>query len=147
MKHDQEKCERCRFWGKQQKWCNYGEIMSRSRLKDGGRLLPEGGCRLFEEDDPESDTQLILRQNWANGKTNGEAYARAMSDERREAAYRARRLRSNRRHPDEVYLKIEVLYREGRSDYGIAKEVGVSRSAVQRWRTVNGLSPNGAWKQ
>lgn len=142
MNHDQTKCEKCRFWGKHQLWCNYGDIMGRSRLKDGGRLLPEGGCSLFEEDGPDEDTQKTIRDNWASGKTNGEAWARVKAEERKETSYRKKRMRSVWRFPDAVYLSMESLYRKGNNDYEIAREIGVSRSAVQRWRRVNGLAPN-----
>lgn len=143
MKHDHTKCEKCRFWGSFQKWCNYGDIMGRSRLKDGGHLLPEGGCDLFEEDGPGEDTQKTVRDNWAAGKTNGEAWARALSEERKEASYRMHRMKTNRRHPEETYVRMEALYRQGKNDYAIAREAGVSRSCIQYWRKVNGLRANG----
>ncbi len=141
-RHDQTRCETCRFWSTSNQWCSYGDIMKRSRLANGGKLFPSGGCRLYEEAGPGQDTQWYLRRKWGAGETDGEAYAKAMAQERAQAREEERRIRTQPKLPDFVFRHMEELYRQGLSDAEIAAAAGCGDTTVRRWRGRNGLESN-----
>lgn len=134
-KHDTALCRMCRFWSKRQLWCNYSDVMQASRLKAGGKLFPDGGCRLFEIDDSDGKTQQAMKDNWASGKTNGEAYARARAKEIAEKKH-------SRYIQESVWKQVGLLYSKGYQDNQIAEECGIGKSSVRRWRKRNGLKSN-----
>lgn len=134
-KHQTAVCEKCRFWSQGQRWCNYGDVMHTSRLKAGAKLLPEGGCTLFEVDEVEGETQQTIKDNWGNGKTDGEAYYKAIAGEIIEK-------RQSTFIPDSVWEQVKELYFTGLMDPEIARECGIGKSSVRRWRRRNGLNSN-----
>lgn len=142
LRHDQTRCETCRFWSPSNQWCSYGDIMKQSRLANGGELLPSGGCRLYEKADPEQNAQDAMRRKWGAGETDGEAYARARAQERAQERESERRARIQPKLPASVFRRMEELYRQGLSDAAIAATVGCGDTTVQRWRKRNGMESN-----
>lgn len=128
-------CEKCRFWSQGQRWCNYGDVMHTSRLKAGAKLLPDGGCTLFEVDAIEGETQQTIKEKWANGQTNGEAYSKAIAQEIKEK-------RQANFIPDSVWEQVKELYHQGLVDREIAKTCGIGKTSVRRWRNQRGLRSN-----
>lgn len=124
-RHDQAVCTGCRFWNRYLDWCNYGEIMHRSRLASGGKLLPEGGCKLYEQREDGDETQNRLRERWGAGATYSEA-----------------RKKIGAKLSNSVFRQMESLYKEGKTDAEIAAELGIGKSSVGRWRYKNCLESN-----
>jgi hypothetical protein len=146
LKHDYTRCQNCKFFARERQWCNYGDITRHSRLKTGGPLFPDGGCSLFSSDRISGETQERMRKNWANGKTDREAYAKAFAQERKETVHRKKPQVPKKRIPPETFVAVEALYRKGLTDEEAARQTGISRNSVWKWRTRRGLEANGKKK-
>ena len=109
--------------------------MHTSRLKAGANLLPNGGCTLFEVDAVEGETQQAIKEKWANGQTNGEAYSKAIAQEIKEK-------RQANWIPESVWEQVKELYHQGLVDREIAKTCGIGKTSVRRWRNQRGLRSN-----
>lgn len=119
-KHNKSKCQGCYYQAKHQGWCNYAEITGRSRLKDGGPLNPNGGCKLYRKGERGNLWKLSPKP------------IRESRDEKTEY----------RRRQAELYRQIEANYKAGLSDVEIATAVGCGASTVSRWRFRHGLESN-----
>lgn len=114
-KHNQDACIGCLYWS-QNGWCNYLEITGHSRIKDGGRLLPFGGCKLYKA----IGTEIPQKKEW--------------------------NLRPQKpvldKLPANVFKQMEFLHSQGMNDRQIARELGVGKSSVYRWRKKANLQSN-----
>lgn len=115
-KHNQDACVGCLFWRRDPGWCNYLEITGHSRIKDGGRLLPFGGCKLYKA----IGTEVPQKKEW--------------------------NLRPQKpvldKLPANVFRQMEYLHSQGMNDRQIARELGVGKSSVYRWRKKANLQSN-----
>ena len=136
------RCGKCRFWSVQNKWCNYGDVMKRSRAAAGAFLLPEGGCSLFEDREGDYRTQRTIREKWAAGRTDVEAYSKARMEARKQGAEERRRVGAVARLPESVWAHVRELYSLGLTDPEIAREAGCGKNPVLTWRQRNGLESN-----
>lgn len=119
-KHNPAGCKRCKYRSVGNGWCNYGDITGRSRLVDGGPLLPNGGCKLHTNGDA---IRRVRPVPMPRGQTSWNDYEKA-------------------KKPPETYRRIEELYNAGWYDSRIAREVHVSQGTVAAWRNRNGLESN-----
>lgn len=101
---------------KRTKCCNYSEIMGRTRLANGGELLPDGGCRLYEPG-VSYDRSHSKWNVWVPEPMPEEVAA-------------------------DLYMQMDYLYKQGLLDTEIARELGVGASSVGRWRKRNNLQSN-----
>lgn len=115
-KHNQDACAGCLFWRRDPGWCNYIDITGHSRIKDGGKLLPYGGCRLYKA----IGTEEIQKKEW------NAIPQKVIPDPL----------------PANVFRQMEYLYGKGMMDTEIARELGVGKSSVYRWRKKNNLESN-----
>lgn len=115
-KHNQDACAGCMFWRRDPGWCNYLEITGHSRIKDGGRLLPFGGCKLYKA----SGTEIPQKKEWNLKPKN------PIPD----------------KLPANVFRQMEYLHSQGLNDREIARELGVGKSSVYRWRKKANLQSN-----
>ena len=114
-KHNQDACIGCLYWSRSE-WCNYLEITGHSRIKDGGRLLPFGGCKLYKA----IGTEELPKKEW-NVRPK-KVVAEPL--------------------PANVFQQMEYLYNQGMNDSEIADELGVGKTTVARWRKKNNLESN-----
>lgn len=115
-KHDRDACLGCLFWRRDPGWCNYIEITGHSRIKDGGKLLPFGGCKLYQA----IGTEELPKKEW-NARP-----PKVIPDPL----------------PANVFRQMEYLYGQGKMDTEIARELGIGKSSVARWRKKNNLESN-----
>ncbi len=130
-KHDLSKCEGCAYRSASADWCNYRDITGRSRLIDGGPLLPEGGCRLYKTGPKRKSSE----SPWGFYKSKETVAAI-------DAARREEKQRKRKRRESPFAKEIEKYYDMGLTDAKIAENVGCGHSAVKRWRDRNGLASN-----
>lgn len=114
-KHNQDACIGCIYWSRSE-WCNYLEITGHSRIKDGGKLLPYGGCRLYKA----IGTVEVTKKEW-NARP-----PKVIPDPL----------------PANVFRQMEYLYAKGMMDKEIARELGCGATTVARWRKKNNLESN-----
>lgn len=114
-KHNRDACIGCLYWS-QNGWCNYLEITGHSRIKDGGRLLPFGGCKLYKA----IGTEIPQKKEW-NLKPKNPIPEKL---------------------PSNVFRQMEYLHSQGLNDREIAMELGVGKSSVYRWRKKANLQSN-----
>lgn len=115
-KHNQDACAGCLFWRRDPGWCNYLEITGHSRIKDGGKLLPYGGCKLYKS----IETEEPQKKEW------NAIQPKVIPDPL----------------PANVFRQMEYLYEKGMMDTEIARELSVGKSSVYRWRKKNNLESN-----
>lgn len=107
------RCAKCRWSDKWTRCCDYISLTGHAR----SRICPPGdACTVFELDKGEGH------------QTSGIP----MPAE-------ARNVKKLNFPVDQAL----ALYREGRRDREIAEELGVSKQTIQRWRSLQGLHPNG----
>lgn len=119
-KHNEDKCKGCIYRSKFSGWCNYGDITGRSRLKDGGKLNPNGGCNLYRKGEVGNRWRLPPKQEKPEGKEKAEFWSRM----------------------DEKYRQIEANYKAGLNDTEIARAVKCGINTVARWRKRHGYESN-----
>lgn len=128
-KHNQRKCRGCVYHSKNPAWCNYREITGRSRLVDGGKLFPDGGCRLYTRGSRNGNTASPWRKGFPLVET------------RKEYEEKSGRSRfANKTETD--FRQIEDLYNKGLSDQRIADTLGFNVKTIYRWRHRHGVQSN-----
>lgn len=106
----------CRYWNAYLGWCNYIDVEKKSRVKSGGKLMPNGGCKLFVP----AGSAESPKNNW-NARPR-----KVVADPL----------------PANVFRQMEYLYRQGLMDREIARELGIGATTVARWRKKNNLESN-----
>ncbi len=124
-KHNPKGCKGCKYRSKTMDWCNYGEIMKKSRLVTGGKLYPNGGCSLYERGNP-----MTRSGGWTFGE-NGQ-WRQSVGDN----------LKENPKNSKADFELIKKLYEAGLADERIAEKAKCNYKTVAAWRKRNGLESN-----
>ena len=122
-KHNKTKCKTCLFFSKNLGWCNYRDLTGRSRIADGGNLLPGGGCKLYRK-----------------GRMSDIYYRNAYGT--KQVSLIGKPMSKFGRKTEDDFARISELYNKGLSDMQIAKDAGVDKKTVARWRKNNKLESN-----
>ena len=62
-KYNTGRCKKCKYFSRQEIWCNYHSITGQTRLAQGARLLPDGGCKLFQYENKDDVQSKIKSWN------------------------------------------------------------------------------------